>query len=112
MTMEKTVYDRQFWRELPRDGECVVRFLFEEAAGPCRGLITRHHVDPEDPESRSFQVCIKHHNRVQTALRRLLDPPRWRRCPHKPGTHRYQSGKEACERELNRDLITEISDAA
>ena len=110
--MEKTVYDRRKWRELPRDGECAVAFLFAEAAGPCRGLITRHHVDPEDPESRSYQVCIAHHNRVQATLRRLLEPPKWKRCPHKPGTHRYKEGKEACERMLNRDLLRELGEAA
>ena len=110
--MEKTVYDSREWRELPRDGDCVVSFLFGEAAGPCRGLITRHHVDPEDPSSRSFQVCIAHHNKVQTALRRLLKPPRWKRCPHKPGTHRYEGAKEACERRLNRELLQELGVAA
>lgn len=109
--MQRRVYDSQEWRELPRDGECVVAFLFGEAAGPCRGHITRHHVDPEDEHSRSFQVCIKHHNKVQTSLRKLLNPPRWKRCPHKPGTHRYAGAKEACERMLNRDLLQEL-DAA
>jgi hypothetical protein len=105
--MERTVYDSQVWRELPRDGECVVSFLFGEAAGSCRGLIGRHHVDDSDPESRSFQVCVRHHNKVQTMLRRLLNPPKWRKCPHKPGTHRYPEGKESCERQLNRGLLAD-----
>jgi len=110
--MEKTVYDNRRWRELPRDGECVVSFLFGEAAGPCRGHMSRHHVNPDDPRSRSFQVCVRHHNRVQAIVRRLLDPPGWKRCPHKWGTHRYRSGLEACERELNRELLEELGVAA
>lgn len=106
--MEKTAYDRQDWRELPRDGECVVSFLFGEVVGDCHGRIDRHHVDPNDPDSRSFQVCARHHPKVQAILRRLLKLPKWRRCPHKPGTHRYRSGLEACERQLNRNLLNEI----
>lgn len=109
--MERSVYDSRAWRELPRNGECAVSFIFGEAAGPCRGRITRHHVDPEDPFSRSFQVCIAHHNRVQSTLRKLLAPPRWKRCPHKPGVHRYEGAKEACERALNRDILRELEAA-
>lgn len=108
--MDKSTYDSQEWRELPRDGECVVSFLFgEEAVGVCHGRIDRHHVDPEDPESRSFQVCARHHPKVQAILRRLLNPPKWKRCPHKPGTHRYPEGKLACERSLNRDALAGVS---
>jgi hypothetical protein len=110
--MEKTVYSRAAWRELPRDGECVVRFLFDRAAGECRGPIGRHHVDPLNPDSRTYQVCARHHNRVQATVRRLLTIPTWKRCPHKPGTHRYRSGLEACERRLNHELLEELRIAA
>lgn len=102
--MQRSVYDTQHWRDLPRDGDCAVAWLFGQAVGPCRGLTHRHHVDPDDPSSRSFQVCARHHPKLQAALRHLDDTPRWRRCPHKPGTHRYPEGKAACERLLNRDL--------
>lgn len=92
------------WRELPRDGDCAAEFLFGEAAGPCRGLIHRHHVTPGDPTSRSYQVCASHHPMLEAIVKRLLNP-QWKRCPHKPGTHRYAAGKEACERMLNRDNL-------
>lgn len=98
--MEKTVYDQSSWRALPRE-RCVIADLFGEAAGPCTGLIHRHHVDPEDPDSRSLEVCAGHHPRIQAILRRLLNPE-WKRCPHKPGTHRWPGAKDACERQLNR----------
>ena len=97
--MERTVYDKQEWRELPRDGECVVAFLFGEAAGECHGRIDRHHVDP--PDERSIQVCARHHPRLEAARRHLLDPPKWKTCPHGPYVHRYAGAREACERRLN-----------
>ena len=96
--MERTAYDRASWRELPRSGDCAISFLFGDAVGPCGGLIHRHHVDPDDSDSRSFQVCARHHPRVQAALRRLVSPRPWRRCPHE---HRTREGREACERRLN-----------
>ena len=56
--------------------------------------------DPEDPESRTIQVCNSHHQRLHAALRALLTPsePEWKTCTHK---HRYPEGKAACERRLN-----------
>lgn len=98
--MEAAVYSTRAWRELPRDGECVVEFLFGEAAGPCDGPIHRHHVEP--PNERSVQVCEKHHPMLEAVRRRLS---RWKSCPHKPGVHRYPGAREACERRLNRDRI-------
>lgn len=106
--MNRQVYDSQAWRELPRDGECVVAYLFGDLAGECKGLTHRHHVVPDDPGSRSIQVCVRHHNRMHAALRRLLDGPEWRRCPHKPGVHRYPGAREECERRLNREFIAQF----
>lgn len=100
------LYDKQSWRDLPRDGECVIAHLFGDRAGECHGRIDRHHVDP--PSDRSVQVCARHHPKLETALRHILDPPEWKTCPHKIGTHRYAGAKEACERRLNgvRELDT------
>lgn len=108
--MNTTDYNTRAWRELPRDGDCVVLFLFGEAAGPCEGPIHRHHVDP--PHERSVQVCRGHHPQLEAVRRQLLDSPIWKRCPHKPGTHRYDGAKEACERVLNRDLLDVLEIAA
>jgi len=96
--MDRAAYQRQSWRDLPRDGECAVSWLFGQAAGPCSGLIHRHHVDPDDPDSRSLQVCASHHPKLQAALRHLEDKPRWRRCRHE---HRYPQARAECERRLN-----------
>ena len=98
--MDQRIYDSQDWRDLPRDGECVVAFLFGERAGPCHDLIDRHHVDP--PSERSVQVCHRHHPQLEAALRHLLDQPEWKHCPH---THRTREGRESCERRLNRQLV-------
>jgi len=95
--MEHRVYNRRAWRELPRD-ECVVAFLFGEAVGPCSHPIDRHHVDPDDPDSRSVQVCHRHHPSLQAALRVLTRPVRRRRCPH---VHRYDHARRECEARLN-----------
>jgi len=97
--MERTAYDRASWRELPRDGDCAVAFLLGGVVGSCHGLMHRHHVDPDDPDSRSFQVCAGHHPRLQSLLRSLDRGPRRRRCPH---PHRTPEAREACERRLNR----------
>ncbi len=94
--MEATVYNRRAWRELPRDGDCVVSWLFGQVVGPCAGTMHRHHVDPRDPDSRSVQVCASHHPSLQAALRRMMRGPRG--CPHRPGTHRYPWALEECER--------------
>jgi hypothetical protein len=98
--MEAKIYNSQEWRELPRDGECVVSFLFGERAGPCHGLIDRHHVNP--PDERSVQVCHRHHPMLESARRRLFGEPRWKSCPH---IHRTREARESCERRLNRDLV-------
>lgn len=102
--MGATLYSTRAWRELPRDGPCVVRFLFDEAAGPCAGLMHRHHVIPGHSASRSVQVCASHHPKLEAALRLLVKPPEleWVPCPHKPGTHVYEGARESCERNLNR----------
>lgn len=93
--MDKTVYNRQQWRDLPRD-YCIVSELLGDAAGPCRGLIHHHHVDPMDAESRTVQVCASHHPRIHSFLGRV---GRVRRCPHR---HPTRAGRDACERRLNR----------
>lgn len=100
--MDQRIYDSQEWRELPRDGECAVTYLFGDSFGPCHGVIDRHHVDP--PHERSIQICHRHHPMLEAIRRYLLDrsQPRWRRCPH---THRTREGRESCERRLNRQLI-------
>lgn len=100
--MEKTVYDKRSFRNLPRD-RCEVEYLFGPAIGPCKGLIHLHHTNPEDPDSRTIQVCNSHHQRLHAALRALLTPsePEWKLCPHGPGTHRYAGAREECERRLN-----------
>lgn len=92
----RSVYNRQRWRELPRT-RCFVSVLLGPTAGPCRGAIHRHHVDPEDPGSRTVEVCAAHHTRLHTVLRGLSSV-RWRRCPHR---HRTLEARQACERRLN-----------
>jgi hypothetical protein len=103
--MDKTVYDRRAFRNLPRE-DCTLTYLFGDAAGECGGLIHLHHVDPSDPDSRLLPVCARHHTRLHAALRALLTPSEteWKVCPHRPGTHRYPGAKEECERRLNRGL--------
>ena len=92
----------RWWRELPRDGECVAEFLFGEAVGPCADVMHRHHVVPGDPSSRTYQACASHHPMIEAWLRSLLREPPRRRCTHH---HPYPGGREACERMLNRDLV-------
>lgn len=94
--MEREAYFTREWRELPRDGECVVAFLFGLRAGDCAGPIHRHHVDP--PDERSVQVCERHHPRLEAALRHLHEATPERRCTHE---HRYPWAREACERRMN-----------
>jgi len=99
--MEKRVYDRRQWRSLPREF-CAVEQLFGEAVGPCHGLIHLHHVDENDPDSRSVPVCQRHHPSLQAALRRLRSPETvWKRCRHH---HSTAEGRAACERRLNQHL--------
>lgn len=98
--MNRTVYDRRSWRNLPRD-YCIVEHLLGAAAGPCSGLIHHHHVDPLDEDSRTVQVCQSHHPRVHKALRALTGSPERarKRCRH---THRTREAREACERRMAR----------
>lgn len=97
--MSATSYSTRAWRELPRDGDCVVAFLFGDAVGGCRGVMHRHHVDPDDGASRSVQVCAGHHPTLQAALRTLRGGERQRRrCGHR---HPYDHGRRECERHLN-----------
>jgi hypothetical protein len=96
--MTAALYSTREWRELPRDGTCVISFLFgEEAVGPCHGETHRHHVIPGEPTSRSVQVCASHHPTLEAALRRLRRPRR-RTCPH---VHRTREAREQCEARLN-----------
>ena len=96
--MERAAYNTRAWRALPRD-RCIVSVLFGDAAGPCQGLIHRHHVDPDDPRSRSVPCCASHHPKLQAALRFLLRTPRRRVCRHR---HMTLAAREQCERRLNR----------
>jgi hypothetical protein len=107
--MERTEYDKQAWRDLPRDGECIVAFLFGDSAGECHGRIDRHHVDP--PHPRSVQCCARHHPKLEAARRHLTEEPRqrWKPCPHPAGTHRYPGAREACERRLNRQALEDAA---
>ena len=93
--MHTAVYNTRRWRDLPRD-HCIVDTLLGDAAGDCRGLIHRHHVDPADPSSRTVSVCAAHHSQLHGLLRHV---GRRRRCPHR---HPTRAGREACERRLNR----------
>lgn len=100
--MEKTIYDRRAFRNLPRE-VCTVEQLLGDLAGPCTGLIHLHHSDPEDPGSKLVSVCAGHHPKLHALLRRLADGTErsetgWKRCTHH---HPYPGGKEACERRLN-----------
>lgn len=90
------VYNTSAWRSLPRD-YCAVSLLLDEAAGPCRGLIHHHHVDPTDPDSRTVQVCAAHHPKVH-ALLRTLGSSEVRRCTH---NHRYDHARRECEERMN-----------
>jgi hypothetical protein len=98
--MDRTAYDKRSFRNLPRE-QCAVSVLLGDAAGPCRGSIHRHHVDPSDPNSRTLEVCNSHHQRLHALLRTFGAQPEWKRCPHPPGTHRYPGAREECERRLN-----------
>jgi len=97
-TMERSVYNRTSWRDLPRD-YCAVKEILGEAVGPCRGLIHHHHVDPTDPDSRTVQCCNSHHQKIHAVLRNLASEVPVRRCTHH---HRYDWARRECERKLNR----------
>jgi hypothetical protein len=95
--MDKTVYDKRSFRNLPRE-TCVVADLF--GLDDCHGSIHRHHVDPEDPSSRTLEVCNRHHQHLHKVLRTLAGASErpWKRCTH---VHPYPGGREACEAKLN-----------
>jgi hypothetical protein len=104
--MQKSVYDKRSFRNLPRE-VCTVEALLGDAVGPCTGLIHLHHSDPEDPSSKLVAVCAGHHPKLHALLRGLTmgterSQTAWKPCPHPPGTHRYPGAREACERRLNR----------
>lgn len=93
--MHTQVYNTREWRRLPRT-DCAVSQLLGEHAGPCRGLIHRHHVDPDDPFSRTVTVCNRHHGKLHALIDSVA--PRPRRCPHR---HTSRAAREQCERRLN-----------
>ena len=95
--MERHVYDKRSFRNLPRE-QCAVADLFGPTVGECKGYIHRHHVDPSDPDSRTIEVCNRHHQRLHAGLRALQEPRKWKTCNHR---HRYAWAKEECERRLN-----------
>ena len=100
--MDREVYMKRSWRNLPRDF-CVIEYLFGEVVGECVGVIDLHHVRPGDPDSRHIPVCHRHHPQLEATLRRLSAPERaWKRCGHR---HSTREGREACERRLNRDIV-------
>lgn len=105
MTATET-YNTRAWRNLPRDGLCVIAELF---AGECAGPLHRHHVEPisegGDPLGRTVLICEKHHPTLERVAR-MLRHPEWKNCPHKPGTHVYDGAREACEANLNKHLLS------
>lgn len=94
--MHRDLYNTRAWRDLPRD-YCLVEVFFGEAVGPCAGLIAHHHVNPNKRDSRTVQVCARHHPKLEAALRKLAAEPA-KRCSHR---HHYPGAREACERRLN-----------
>ena len=74
--------------------------LAELLPDECGTMLHRHHVHPVsyggDPEGQTVLVCERHHPMLESLARRVLGAPRG--CPHRPGTHPYPEGREACER--------------
>lgn len=100
--MQKSVYDKRSFRNLPRE-ICTVEAILGDAVEPCTGLIHLHHSDPEDPSSKLVAVCAGHHPKLHALLRTLTASTErsqtgWKRCTHR---HPYPGGKEACEARLN-----------
>lgn len=92
-------------RIVERDGGCSARFL----GTPCLGVVDVHHIRPReeggtDEDDNLLALCHRHHPVVEGMRRQILRHRGWRRCPHRPGTHRYPGAREACERQLNREL--------
>jgi hypothetical protein len=98
-------YDKRRWRRLPRTRCRVAELLGGECAGP----IERHHVHPMslggDPQGETVEVCKRHHPMLEALARKIHGTPRWKSCPHRPGTHVYPGSREECERQLNRELL-------
>jgi hypothetical protein len=91
-------------RVLERDQHrCSGRFL----GGECSAVLDVHHIVPRseggtDELDNLLTLCHKHHpmlEAIRRAIRSRRDEWEWKRCPHRPGTHRY--GKQECERQLN-----------
>lgn len=97
--MQRTVYDKRSFRRLERK-TCAVSDLFGDAVGGCRGSIHRHHTDPEDENSRTVELCARHHAQLHAALHTFADPEEkvWKRCGH---DHAYAWSREQCEKRLN-----------
>lgn len=99
-------------RVLERDGHrCTVGWLL---GGECAEALDVDHLIPRaeggaDEESNLITVCHRHHPVREAVRKEILRRRGWRRCPHRPGTHRYPEGKAACERQLNRDLLDRVS---
>ena len=100
------------WDELralaiERDGSrCTVGWLL---GGQCHETLDVHHLIPReqggtDTLDNVITACHTHHPMVEAIRREVMRRRGWRRCPHKPGVHRYPGAKEACERMLNRDV--------
>lgn len=105
--MNRELYQTARWQTvreevLERDGNCTYsRLLGSECSGP----LHVHHLNPAfydfyDPDGL-IVICEFHHPKLEAIRRSLLGTRRWKRCPHRPGTHRYAGSKEACERQLN-----------
>jgi HNH endonuclease len=96
-------------RVIERDGSrCTVGWLL---GGACADLLDVDHLIPRneggtDEEHNLITVCHRHHPMREAIRREVLKRRGWRRCPHRPGTHRYPEGKAACERWLNRDYLS------
>lgn len=95
---------------LRRDGErCTVGWLL---GGACSDLLHVHHLIPReqggpDEIENLITVCERHHPQVEAVRREVLRRRGqvWKRCPHRPGAHRYPGAREQCERRLNQALL-------
>lgn len=108
-----TLYETTAWEiaraeALARDGHrCTVARLL---GGTCSDVLDVHHLKPvsetgaECDLDNLITVCHRHHPVVEGLRRAILRwrGQEWKRCPHKPGVHRYAHAREECERQLNR----------
>ncbi len=92
------VYDKAWFRALPRDA-CVIQELL---GGNCSGPIAHHHVEPLNlggaDDGRTVPVCASHHPMLEALARRVHGSQQPRTCPH---FHATAEGRAACERKLN-----------